>query len=83
MELRPPLYLGVVAIEKGAFGSLSTKIANLTYSEIIITDYKSPQVSRCNVTTPNRSLHHSGSQQTLLVLRPYIDIFSTMVQTDL
>ena len=28
MELRPPLHLGVVAIEKGAFGSPSTKVAN-------------------------------------------------------
>ena len=31
MELRPPLHLGVVAIEKGAFGSPSTKVANFTY----------------------------------------------------
>ena len=30
MELRPPQQLGVVAIEKGAFGSLSTKVANFT-----------------------------------------------------
>ena len=30
MELRPPLHLGVVAIEKGAFGSPSTKVANFT-----------------------------------------------------
>ena len=29
-EWRPPLHLGVVAIEKGAFWLLSTKIANLT-----------------------------------------------------
>ena len=28
MEKRPPLHLGVVAIEKGAFGSLSTMVAN-------------------------------------------------------
>ena len=28
MELRHPLHLGVVAIEKGAFGSPSTKVAN-------------------------------------------------------
>ena len=31
MELRPPLHLGVVAIEKGAFGSPSTMVANFTY----------------------------------------------------
>ena len=31
MEKRPPLHLGVVATEKGAFGSLSTKVANFTY----------------------------------------------------
>ena len=30
---RPPRHLGVVAIEKGAFGSLSTKFANFTYIE--------------------------------------------------
>ena len=29
MELRPPLHIGVVAIEKGAFGLPSTKVANL------------------------------------------------------
>ena len=28
---RPPLHLGVVAIEKGAFGSPSTMVANFTY----------------------------------------------------
>ena len=27
----PPLHIGVVAIEKGAFGSHSTKVANFTY----------------------------------------------------
>ena len=31
MRLRPSLHLGVVAIEKGAFGSPSTKIANNFY----------------------------------------------------
>ena len=31
MEQRPPLHLGVVTIEKGALGSLSTKVANFTY----------------------------------------------------
>ena len=30
-ELRPALHLGVVAIEKGAFGSPSTLVANFTY----------------------------------------------------
>ena len=32
MEQRTRLHLGVVAIEKGTFGSPSTKIANFTYS---------------------------------------------------
>ena len=32
MELRPPLHLDVVAIEKGAFGSSLTKVANFTYN---------------------------------------------------
>ena len=31
MELRPLQHFGVVAIEKGAFGSPSTKVANFTY----------------------------------------------------
>ena len=30
MELSPPLYLGVVAIEKEAFGFPSTKVTNFT-----------------------------------------------------
>ena len=30
MEQRPPLNFGVVAIEKSAFGSPSTKVANFT-----------------------------------------------------
>ena len=34
MELRPPQHLGVVAIEKEAFGSPSTKVANFTYLRI-------------------------------------------------
>ena len=33
MESRLPLYLGVVAIEKGAFGSPLTKVVNFTYIE--------------------------------------------------
>ena len=36
MEYRPPLHLGVVAIEKGAFGSPSTKVANFTFTYIYI-----------------------------------------------
>ena len=31
MDYRLPLYLGVEAIEKGAFGSSSTSVANFTY----------------------------------------------------
>ena len=36
MELWPTLHLGVVAIEKGAFGSPSTTVANFTYFLLII-----------------------------------------------
>ena len=32
----PPLHLGIVAIEKGAFGSPSTKLANFTFYYIYI-----------------------------------------------
>ena len=35
MEKHPPLHCGVVAIEKGAFGSPSTKVANFTLPYII------------------------------------------------
>ena len=35
MELHPPLNLGVVAIEKEAFGSPSTKFTNFTYSNTV------------------------------------------------
>ena len=31
VELHPPLDLGVVAIEKGAFGYPSTMVSNFTY----------------------------------------------------
>ena len=34
MDCFSPLHLGVVAIEKGAFGSPSTKVANFTYCQI-------------------------------------------------
>ena len=34
MELHPPQHLGVVAIEKGAFGLPSTKVANFTYKDV-------------------------------------------------
>ena len=37
--LHPPLHLGVVAIGKGAFGSLSIKVAKFTYIIIIIIIY--------------------------------------------
>ena len=31
MNLRPPLHLDVVVIEKGAFGSPSTEVANFSF----------------------------------------------------
>ena len=36
MELRSPLHVGVVAIEKGAFESPSTKVANFTFYYYLI-----------------------------------------------
>ena len=46
MALRPPLRLNVVAIEKGAFWSPSTTVANFTYLLfiiiIIITNFEYP-----------------------------------------
>ena len=39
-ELRPPLHFSVVAIEKEAFWSLSTKVANFTtITEIVVKNY--------------------------------------------
>ena len=38
MEKHPPLHIGVVAIEKGAFGLPSTKVANFTYIYIRLFD---------------------------------------------
>ena len=35
MELHPPLLLGLVAIEKVTFGSLSTKVTNFAYISVI------------------------------------------------
>ena len=35
MVSHPPLHLGVVSIEKGAFGSPSTKAANITLIGIL------------------------------------------------
>ena len=40
MEWCPPQHLGVVAIEKGVFGSPSTKIASFTYLMYIIKEPK-------------------------------------------
>ena len=40
MELGPPLHLDVVAIEKGAFGSPSTMVANFIFTYILfITEF--------------------------------------------
>ena len=39
MELRPPLHLDVVAVEKGAFESSSTKVTNFTYQEFYSMDW--------------------------------------------
>ena len=36
MEFRPSLHLGVVPIEKGAFGSHSTEVADFTYLVVSI-----------------------------------------------
>ena len=35
-ELRPPLYLGVVAIEKGVFGLPSTMVTNFSFNIYIV-----------------------------------------------
>ena len=52
MESRPPLHLGVVAIEKGALGSSSTKVANFTYLLIIysLRPYNSMKIFGIRVT---------------------------------
>ena len=42
----PPLHLGVVAIQKGVFGTPSTKVANFTYIYIYIYIYKESRRDR-------------------------------------
>ena len=50
MELHPPLHLGVVAIEKGAFGSHLTKVANFTLPvqerTLLISDFKTGSIKK-------------------------------------
>ena len=45
MEYRPSLHLDVVAIEMGASGSLSTRVANFTYISWIAQEY-SPSIAQ-------------------------------------
>ena len=51
MELRLPPHLGVVAIEKGAFRSPSTKVPIFTYFTIYIYIYIQTH-AHTNVSTP-------------------------------
>ena len=49
----PPLHLGVVAIEKGAFGSPSTMVANFTYNHLIMS-------RKCDSIAFEKSIMTSG-----------------------
>ena len=42
IEKRLPLHLGMVAIEKGAFRSSSTKVANYKLKQIYVTHRRDP-----------------------------------------
>ena len=53
MKLHHPLHLNVVAIEKGAFGSSSTKFANFTFT------YKKSKVGDRSRGRPEGSLFNS------------------------
>ena len=46
---RPPLHLGVVAIEKGAFGSPSTTVANFTYLQQVTSSTWTVMVTHCKL----------------------------------
>ena len=51
MELHPPLHLSLVAIEKGPFGSPSTKIANFTFFFLVswvINDFRFSKIELIN-----------------------------------
>ena len=44
-------HVGVVAIEKGAFGLPSTKVANFTYNLTCYTKHQAPMIS-CDKSSP-------------------------------
>ena len=50
MELLPPLHLGVVTIEKGAFGSPSTKVTNFTFylNNIVLCKLFALEIASCS-----------------------------------
>ena len=49
MDLRPPLHVGVVALENGAFGSPSTKVANFTLQIVLEQTRISPKIETYTV----------------------------------
>ena len=54
MELRPSLHLGVVAIEKAAFGSPSSKVTDFTFTINISPLVKQPHNSIGNFAQPGK-----------------------------
>ena len=67
MELCPPLHLGVVAIEKGAFGSPSTKVANFTYFWINIINWNHMIVYKLLALDRNTWYHITVCKQITII----------------
>ena len=51
MKLHPPLHLGVVAIEKGTFGSPSTKTKMVYLVVLWLTDWFKPHINPSMIIT--------------------------------
>ena len=69
MEYHLPLHLGVVAIEKGAFRSPSTKVVNFTYIYISKVGDRSVHQGVGESDTPFPGLLHFTLDTYLILLR--------------
>ena len=71
MELRPPLHLGVVAIEKGALGLTSTTVANFTFF-FFLKNRQDVTNNRCRLCDDrNETINHMISKCSKLVKKEY------------
>ena len=77
MELCPPLLLSVVAIEKEAFGSPLTKMANFTYLLSLVTWN--------HIVTCKKNKKHSNNKKLMLALNnpAKVDLLKNQLTTGL